>query len=97
MSEVSTAQDSNAVPAPMADHSVLLYSAEDVRELDRLSIEEHGIPGIRLMARAGRAAFDLIVERFPDIGNLLVFCGTGIALLAAARNTCRSSPPCAPT
>jgi hypothetical protein len=26
-------------------HSLRLYRAEQVRELDRLAIEEHGIPG----------------------------------------------------
>lgn len=34
-----------------------LYTAEQVRELDRCAINGHGIPGYELMQRAGRAAF----------------------------------------
>lgn len=53
-----------------------LYTAEQVGELDRLAIES-GIPGIALMKRAGRAAFDLLVERFPDSESICVYCGGG--------------------
>lgn len=34
-----------------------LYTAEQVRELDRCAIQDYGIPGYELMQRAGRAAF----------------------------------------
>ena len=30
-----------------------LYTAAQTRELDRITIEECGVPGIRLMSRAG--------------------------------------------
>ena len=54
-----------------------LYSASQVRELDRTAIEDFGVPGIRLMRRAGRALFDEILERYPEISHLYVFCGAG--------------------
>ena len=54
-----------------------LYTAAQTRELDRIAIEELGIPGIRLMSRAGRAAFDLLSELWPEPACLHVFCGTG--------------------
>ena len=54
-----------------------LYTAAQTRELDRIAIEEHGISGIRLMTRAGRAAFDLLQARWPDSARLHIFCGTG--------------------
>jgi hydroxyethylthiazole kinase-like uncharacterized protein yjeF len=54
-----------------------LYTAAQTRELDRIAIEELGIPGIRLMSRAGRAAFELLSELWPDPTCLHIFCGTG--------------------
>lgn len=53
-----------------------LYRAEQVRELDRLLIEEYKIPGIVLMKRAGRAAFDCLNALFPH-GSITVLCGSG--------------------
>lgn len=53
-----------------------LYRAEAVRDLDRLAIAG-GIPGYTLMRRAGRAAFDCLLEEFPDTKKLLVLCGAG--------------------
>ncbi len=38
---------------------------------------EHGIPGFELMLRAGRAAFDELVNRWPQARSLTVFCGKG--------------------
>jgi len=54
-----------------------LYTAEQVRGFDRLAIERFGIPGLTLMERAGRAAFDLIRRRWPDARRLSVLTGTG--------------------
>ncbi|MEP5764681.1 MAG: NAD(P)H-hydrate dehydratase [Halieaceae bacterium] len=72
-----------------------LYTAAQTRELDRIAIEEFGIPGIQLMARAGRAAFELYLSGLAEDGpeQLAVFCGTGnnggdgfvIAALAQSR------------
>ena len=54
-----------------------LYTAAHTRELDRVAIEECGIPGIRLMSRAGRAAFELLQAIWPEGCPLAIFCGTG--------------------
>ncbi len=73
------------------------YTAEQVRELDRRAIHDHGIPGIQLMKRAGRAVFGAMLARFetPDSDEApwVVICGAGnnagdgyvIAGLAAER------------
>ena len=53
-----------------------LYTAEQVRELDRIAIEDCGVPGIKLMKRAGRAVFDAINYRWPG-SPITVFCGAG--------------------
>ena len=54
-----------------------LYSAEQTRELDRLALEQCQLSSSELMARAGKAALDLIGQHWPDAKNLLIFCGSG--------------------
>ena len=45
-------------PMPASDKlPYALYRADQVRELDRIAIQECGIPGVTLMERAGQAAF----------------------------------------
>lgn len=54
-----------------------LYRAAGVRELDRLAIEEHGIPGYELMTRAGAAVLAAGRAHFPQAREWLVLCGAG--------------------
>ena len=54
-----------------------LYRAEQVRELDRCAIEDHGIPGAQLMERAGEAAYRLLRQRWPQAAEVTVLCGGG--------------------
>ena len=54
-----------------------LYRAEQVRELDRIAIDELGIPGLTLMQRAGHAAFEALRRRWPRARHVGVLCGTG--------------------
>ena len=54
-----------------------LYTAAQVRQLDRRAIEQVGIPGYTLMSRAGKAAWDLLRNCWPDARSLLILCGTG--------------------
>ena len=71
-----------------------LFTAKSVRELDRLVIEEQGIPGIILMKRAGRAVLSELLDAYGTPSLLSVFCGSGnnggdgyiVAALAAEKN-----------
>lgn len=54
-----------------------LYTAEQVRELDRLAIQQYGINGFELMSRAAKACFDAICRKWPDLSSIHVFCGAG--------------------
>ncbi len=54
-----------------------LYTAAQVRDLDRRAIEGHGICGATLMARAGAAAFAVLAVRYPRARRLAVVCGPG--------------------
>lgn len=54
-----------------------LYTAAQTRELDRCAIHDHKIPGITLMSRAARSAFDCLLENWPEPERVQVLCGTG--------------------
>ena len=54
-----------------------LYTAAQVRELDRIAIEEFSIPGITLMESAGDAAYRLMRTKWPAAKRILVLCGPG--------------------
>lgn len=72
--------------------SPYLYTAAETYALDAAAIAS-GIPSIQLMKRAGRAAFDLLQERFPAPELISIYCGAGknggdgyvLAALAAQR------------
>jgi len=57
-----------------------LATAERMRELDRLTIETVGIPGLVLMENAGRGATDLLLEYYADA------CEAGVAILCGPGN-----------
>ena len=54
-----------------------VYSAGQVRAMDRHAIEQLGIAGYTLMTRAGEAALDLLGESWPSARRLAVVCGAG--------------------
>lgn len=54
-----------------------LYRAAQIREAERIAIQELEIPGIQLMRNAGQTAFTELCRRWPDIRQVQVFCGGG--------------------
>ena len=68
--------DSTALATTSGMRPAALYTAAQVRELDRRAIAG-GIPGFELMCRAATAAFDLLRQRWPRARQLSVVCGTG--------------------
>ena len=69
---------------------MILLSAAESRELDRISTEKYGIPSYSLMTRAGEAVADALVERFPEsTTDILMVAGKGNnggdGLVAASR------------
>jgi len=48
-----------------------------MREADRHTIEDLGVPGIVLMENAATGVVDALRERFPDATSVLVLCGPG--------------------
>ena len=54
-----------------------IYLANQVRELDRIAIEEFKVPGFTLMQNAGAAAFAVIQEVWPRAQRIIVLAGAG--------------------
>ncbi|MFN7685541.1 MAG: NAD(P)H-hydrate dehydratase [Oligoflexia bacterium] len=57
-----------------------ITSATEMREIDRLSEQEYGIDAMLLMENAGRAATQVLLDRYPNAGReteILVFAGKG--------------------
>lgn len=54
-----------------------LYQTKQVRELDRIAIEDFNIPGYTLMQRAGDAAFSALQKHWPKAQKILIICGKG--------------------
>ncbi len=55
----------------------VLYSAEQVREFDRLAIEQHAITGYQLMQQAGAAAYRCLQKHWPKAEKIVIACGPG--------------------
>jgi len=54
-----------------------LLTAEQMRFLDRISIEKIGIPGVVLMENAGRSVAELISKKYSSDQKVYIFCGPG--------------------
>lgn len=54
-----------------------LYRAAQIREVERIAIEELGMPGLQLMRSAGMATFEVLAQRWPVARHIAVFCGGG--------------------
>ncbi|HEY7534754.1 MAG TPA: NAD(P)H-hydrate dehydratase [Thermodesulfobacteriota bacterium] len=54
-----------------------LATREIIREIDRISIEEYGIPGLILMENAGRGVARVVLEEFPNVKSVAIFAGAG--------------------
>jgi ADP-dependent NAD(P)H-hydrate dehydratase / NAD(P)H-hydrate epimerase len=54
-----------------------LYSAEQVRGLDRIAIEEFDLPGYTLMHRAAVFSYQKLKEKWSDAESITVICGGG--------------------
>lgn len=67
----------------------MLYDAAASRAIDAAAIADTPVPGFTLMQRAADAAFAALLQHFPGIAFVTVFCGkgnnAGDAYLVAAR------------
>jgi len=69
--------DITTIMAPHGRLPLALHRAAEVRELDRIAIEDHCIAGYTLMGRAGAAGFRVMRDRWPRARRIAVVCGLG--------------------
>ena len=56
---------------------MILTTAEQMKEMDRRTIEELGVPGLVLMENAGRGVVQVIGKLYPKIRSAAVLAGKG--------------------
>ncbi len=54
-----------------------IVSAEEMRQIDRITTARFGVPSTSLMERAGTAVADLVLEHYPALQRIGVVCGKG--------------------
>jgi ADP-dependent NAD(P)H-hydrate dehydratase / NAD(P)H-hydrate epimerase len=56
-----------------------ILTADEMREVDRLTTKRYGVPSLTLMENAGKSVADFIASRFPDFKRrpIVVLCGKG--------------------
>lgn len=54
-----------------------ILTAAEMRETDRLTIEQYGVSSTRLMTRAGEGVARFALTEFPDARHIVVVCGKG--------------------
>jgi NAD(P)H-hydrate epimerase len=56
---------------------MIFMTREQMREYDRLAIEEYGVPGVVLMENAGRGAAAIVEQYLTPSGMAAIVCGGG--------------------
>lgn len=54
-----------------------VLDTQDMREADRTTIEDLGLPGVVLMENAATGVVEAVRDGFPDAESVLVLCGRG--------------------
>ena len=54
-----------------------VYTTAQVRQLDQIAIQRQGIAGYELMCRAAQAAFENLINFWPNTQTICVICGAG--------------------
>ncbi len=64
---------------PTRSPADVLLTASAMREADRITIDEFGLPGFTLMETAGRGSTEAVLDAFgpPESMRVVIFCGKG--------------------
>src|SRR2546426_8782762 len=56
-----------------------VLTATQMREIDRLTSEQFGVPSLQLMENAGARVVEFLIEQFPDLvrRKVVILCGKG--------------------
>lgn len=53
------------------------YSVKQSKAIDAFAMNEHAIPGLLLMKRAGLFTYETLLNHYPKTKKILILCGTG--------------------
>lgn len=53
------------------------YSAQQSQAIDKMAINQHGIPSLLLMEQAGLFSYETLFTHYPKTKRILILCGTG--------------------
>jgi NAD(P)H-hydrate epimerase len=54
-----------------------IVTAAEMREIDRVTSQQFGVPSLTLMENAGTAVAEFVLSRYPDAKRVGVICGKG--------------------
>ena len=54
-----------------------IADTQTMKEIDRIAINEYGIPSLTLMENAAGAVYKCIKENYPKAVKIAIFCGPG--------------------
>ena len=54
-----------------------ILTAESMSQVDRVAIEDYGIPSLVLMENAALGLVDAVAESYPEARSVCIFCGPG--------------------
>ncbi len=54
----------------------MVVTKAQMAEIERMA-NDNGLPYLQMMENAGKAAYDLLMERKPQLQTAAIFCGTG--------------------
>ncbi len=54
-----------------------IVTAAEMREIDRITTEQYGIPSLKLMENAGIGVAEYVLAEYPDADRICVVCGKG--------------------
>ncbi len=54
-----------------------IVTAAEMREIDRVTVQQHGVPSIQLMENAGTAVAEFVLKNFSHAEKIQVVCGRG--------------------
>src|ERR1700747_391020 len=64
---------------PHESHGMKILTADEMREVDRLTTDRYGIPSLTLMENAGKSVAEFMAMRFRRLESrrIVVLCGKG--------------------
>jgi hydroxyethylthiazole kinase-like uncharacterized protein yjeF len=61
----------------MVSVAMRVYQSQQIREIEQLANERLNLSSSLLMQRAGKAAYHFLIQHWPEIKKIAVFCGSG--------------------